>query len=129
MAERDEEAKLLPNLNAVEEAEHRAFKRGQQAAELKGQLETHFKDDDRRFGEIKTEQSQTTQTLKTVVVKVDNLGQKVDTAAAITAARAEDARKAADNAISGRQFFLGLAGLAVTVVAAILTALAASGHL
>lgn len=125
----DEEAKLLPGLSAVEEAEHRAYRRGQEAAELKGELQHHFSEDDRRFGELKTEQQQTTATLKTVGEKVETLTDNVKTTGAIAAARAEDAKKAADNAISSRQFFLGLAGLAITIVAAILTALAASGHL
>ena len=121
----DKEAKLLPGLSAVEEAEHRAYRRGQQAAELKSSLEGHFKEDDRRFGELKGSQEQTTRILQTVVVKVDDLGKKVDTAAAVTAARAEDAKKAADDAISTRAFIITMVSFGVTI----LGALAASGHL
>ena len=135
----DESAKLLPGLSAVEEAEHRAYRRGQEAAELKGELQHHFSEDDRRFGELKGEQQQTTQTLQTVVVKVDDLGKKVDTASAVTVAKAEDAKKRAEEAkevaasqISARQFFVGLASVFVgilAVAAAVLGALAASGNL
>ena len=123
---------VFRNLSAVEEAEQRAYRRGRETADLNNKLETHFKDDDRRFDEIKADQGQTTETLKTVVVKVDALGNKVDTAAAVTTARAEDAKLRAEEAkdvaekqVSSKQFFIGLASLAVGILAA----LAASGHL
>lgn len=116
---------VFRNLSAVEEAEHRAYRRGKETAELTARLDGHFKDDDQRFGEIKQTQNQTTETLRTVVVKVDDLGRKVDTAAAVTSARAEDAKTAAEKQLSAKQFFVGLAGLAVMVAGI----LAASGHL
>ncbi len=126
------DSEIFHNLSAVEEAEHRAFRRGQAQANLESKLEHHFKDDDRRFGELKSEQERTTNTLGRVVEKVDDLGGEIKTAAAVTTARATDAKAAAEKAekvaakqLSTRTFLLGIAG----TVAAIFTALAASGHL
>ncbi len=126
------ESEVFQNLSAVEAAEHRAFRRGQVQASLDAKLERHFDDDNRRFGEIKAEQERTTNTLGRVVEKVDDLGSEIKTAAAVTTARAKDAKDAAEKAektaqkqLSTRTFLLGIAG----TIAAILTALGATGHL
>lgn len=123
---RDQDStEVFRNISAVEEAEHRAYRRGRDQAELTSKLETHFRDDDRRFEEIKTSQDATTDAVKTVGTNVATLGQKVDTAAAVTAARAQDAKLAAESQVSTRTFLIGLLGAVGTVVAA----LAATGHI
>ncbi len=128
----EDPTEVFRNISAVEEAEHRAFKRGQAQASLDAKLERHFDEDNRRFGEIKTEQEHTTNVLGRVVEKVDDLGSEIKTAAAVTTARATDAKNAAAEAknaaekqLSTRTFIVGLIG----TIAAILTALAASGQL
>lgn len=123
---------IFQSISAIEAAEHRAYKRGQDAAALEGRLEQHYVEDDRRFNEIKTDLHSTTETLKTVASKVDSLGEQVQTAGAVAAARAQDAanrakdaKEATEEQVSTRTFVIGLLGLG----AAILTALGASGHL
>ena len=110
--ERDD-SEALRNLQALESAEDRAFRRGQASARLKSAVDSHE------------------QRLNAINGSIDRLSREVsemkaafERSVAITAARAQDAKTAAEKQVSTRTFVLGLIG----AVIAIGSLLAATGH-
>lgn len=106
-------SEALRNIGALESAEDRAFRRGQAAAVLKGTVEAHEK----RLNAING-------SIDRLAHAVGDLKGAFERSLAVTQARAEDAKTAAEKQVSTRTFILGLIG----AVVAIGTLLAATGH-
>lgn len=115
-----EETEVLRNLSAVEEAEQRAFARGQASAEMKGQIESH----ERRLNVINGTIERGTQTTRALAQEISDLRVAFEKSIAIAATRAEEAKNAAEAQVSTRTFVLGLVG----AVSAIGVLLAGIGH-
>lgn len=115
-----EESEILRNLSAVEEAEQRAYQRGQASMAMQGQIESH----ERRLNAINGTIERGTQTTRALTQEIADLRNSFEQSVAVTAARAADAKKAAEAQVSTRTFLLGLIG-AVTAIGALLAGL---GH-
>lgn len=113
-------SEALRNISALETAEDRAFQRGQAAAKMKGQLESHEKRLNAINGSIERSASAQERTSE----RLESLRAAFEQNIAIAQARAEDAKQAAERQVSTRTFLLGLVG----AVVAIGTLLAATGH-
>lgn len=115
-----DERETLRNLSAVEEAEQRAFLRGQQSAVMKTQIESH----ETRLNAINGSIERGTQVQRGLAQEIADLRVAFEQSIAIAAARAEDAKSAAEAQVSTRTFVFGLIG-AVSAIAALLAGL---GH-
>lgn len=118
--EHPDHSEALRNVGALEDAEDRAFQRGQAAAKMKGQLESHEK----RLNAINGSIERSTRAQERTNERLDALKNAFEQSIAIASARAEDAKTTAEKQVSTRTFVLGLLG----AVAAIGTLLAATGH-
>jgi HKD family nuclease len=110
----------LRSVSALEAVEDRAFQRGQESAQMKGQLASH----ERRLDAINGSIDRSAKAQERMGERLDALKAAFEQNIAIAQARAEDAKQAAERQVSTRTFLLGLAG----AVAAIGTLLAATGH-
>lgn len=115
-----DEKEMLRNLSAVEEAEQRAYVRGQETTLVKSRLDEH----DRRLAAINGSIDKAARKSGELADRVDKLSSLIERNAAIVSARAEDAKQAAEAQVSTRTFVLGLVG-AVTAIGALL---AGTGH-
>lgn len=116
----DDEREVLRGLTAVEEAEQRAFQRGQATAKMKGQLDSH----EQRLNAINGSIERGAKAQEETNERLKALKAAFETSIAIATARAEDAKTAAEKQVSTRGYVLGLIG----AVLAIGTLLAATGH-
>lgn len=122
-------ARALQGVNALEQAEQRAFERGQQSAKLKAQVESHEKRLDAQNGNIArmaTAQEHTND-------RLDDLKTSVERATAVAKARADTAaelaKNAAKNAVDKRTFIFVSMGATAAIASAIIAALALGlGH-
>lgn len=113
-------SEALRNVGAMEGAEDRAFRRGQAAAQMKGQLEAH----EARLNRINGSIDRSARSQAELASEVSSLRASIEKSAAIATARAEDVKLAAEKQVSTRTFVFGLVG----AVTAIGTLLAATGH-
>lgn len=113
-------SEALRNVGAMEGAEDRAFRRGQAAAQMKGQLEAH----EARLNRINGSIDRAARSQAELASEVSSLRASIEKSAAIATARAEDVKLAAEKQVSTRTFVFGLVG----AVTAIGTLLAATGH-
>lgn len=110
----------LHNLTALEEAEERAFRRGQESALQKAKVEQH----EVRLNAINGHIARGAQAQERTATAVLALTAKVDQTAAIAVARAQDAERAAKETLSTRTFVFALTGTAVGVCTVVIAALA-----
>jgi hypothetical protein len=97
-----------------------AEQRGREAAQLEGRLDEH----DKHFAVVNGSIERTAKGLERLEGVVADLAGAFKENAAVTAARAADAKEAAERQVSTRTFVLGLLG----AVAAIGALLAGTGH-
>jgi predicted nucleic acid-binding Zn-ribbon protein len=124
MSVREDPAAPLRNLSALEEAEERAFRRGQESAALKAKVESHEK----RLNALNGSIDRSTAALRQLEKTVDKIGEQVRGSAAVTATRAEDAKAAAEKGLSTRTFVFSLLAAATGVCLVVIGALALFVH-
>jgi hypothetical protein len=111
----------LRNLSALEEAEERAFRRGEQSARLKGDVASH----ERRLNAMNG-------SIDRLTTAVGDLGKEFHESLAVAAARADEAKKAAEKAeakgLSTRTFVVSLVVACAAVCGVIVTVLALILH-
>lgn len=95
-------------LNAVEEAEARAYRRGAKAAELEAKLTTHFAEDDRRFGELQKGQERIETKVYELGGKINKVSDKIEQKDAAQKAVTEATKEAAERGLTTRTFVIGL---------------------
>ena len=112
-------------LNAVEEAEARAFRRGAKQAELEGTLKNHFAEDDRRFAELQRGQEHIGTEVTEVKETLQEVREQMKRKDVVAETLARATKDAAEKSVSTRTFIVTMVG----AVGALSGLLGATGHL
>jgi hypothetical protein len=95
------------------EEERRAIALAEKRAQDAAKVESHLAEHDRRLEAINGSINKTAGELHGLNRQVNDLSAEFRQSLAVAAARAGDAERAAKRQVSSREFFLGLAGLAL----------------
>lgn len=123
MAEGEQPARteVLRSLGALEEAERRAYDRGQESARVHGELRAH----ESRLNSLNGSVARAADELRAVGDKLTVLSEQFRRGEAIAKDRAEQAERLVKKSLGTREFVLGLIGATGVIV----SALAATGHI